>query len=495
MGVPGFFAWLLHKYNNILSENINDEVDIFYIDANCLFHPICLELVKEDKISNNSKLEKKMISNIIEYIDYLIDFVKPKHIFLAVDGVAPMAKINQQKKRRYKTMLETEMKNKIKMKYGIISTQKWSNVAITPGTIFMKKLDKSLEEKYGNNDDVTYSSYKKCGEGEHKILEHIKKQNNKNCVIYGLDADLIFLSLTNPHNTIYLLREKNQINTSELNNNLTYVSMDIARKSYVEQISKVIKNIQNFDIEIDEKNIINDFIFICYLLGNDFVPNLEEINIKNNGVDILIKTYANIFLNKKKYLLDVSENRVKINNGFLVDFIKYLSHVPQKPYKQYQKTYIGTDPIEKEIFELDNLITFDNEYMIKYNIRTCDDYYKIYFNTDINTIISEYLTGLVWVSNYYFIGCPSWNWYYPYTKAPLLRDMINYFNITMINLNNIRFDYGNPLKPSEQLLLVIPPKYKYIIPEKYRQKMADNNTIIKIDVTGKDMLWKCDIVM
>lgn len=495
MGVPGFFAWLLHKYDDILMEHVNDDIDIFYIDANCLFHPICLELVKEDKITDNEKLEEKMIDNIIDYINYLVDFVKPKHTFLAVDGVAPMAKINQQKKRRYKTMLETEMKNKIKMKYGIIKTQKWTNIAITPGTVFMRKLDKSLSEIYGKNDNITYSSYKKCGEGEHKILEHIKKQNDKKCVIYGLDADLIFLSLTNPHNTIYLLREKNQINTTTSDNNLTYVSMDITRKSYVDQISRVIRNIQKYDIELDEKKIINDFIFICYLLGNDFVPNLEEINIKNNGIDTLISAYANIFLNKKKYLLDVSEDRVKISNGFFVDFIKYLSRVPIRQHRPYQKTYMGSDPIEKELFELDNLITFDPEYMVKYNISTCADYYKIYFDTDINTIIANYLTGLVWISNYYFIGCPSWNWYYPYTKAPLLIDIIDYFNTTIINLNNIRFDYGRPLKPSEQLLLVVPPKYKAIVPEKYRQKMQNINTNIKIDVTGKDMLWKCDIIM
>ncbi len=38
-----------------------------------------------------------MIDRIIKYINYIIKFVNPSdNIFIAVDGVAPIAKINQQ---------------------------------------------------------------------------------------------------------------------------------------------------------------------------------------------------------------------------------------------------------------------------------------------------------------------------------------------------------------------------------------------------------------
>ena len=90
---------------------------------------------------------------------------------------------------------ESNKKNKIK----------WSNAVITPGTIFMEKLHNELKEYSRNNKiTTTYSSYHECGEGEHKILQHIKQNKPSNSVIYGLDADLIFLSLASEIDNIFL---------------------------------------------------------------------------------------------------------------------------------------------------------------------------------------------------------------------------------------------------------------------------------------------------
>ena len=50
---------------------------------------------------------------------------------------------------------------------------------------------------YNGNKKIYFSSASTPGEGEHKLLQHIKKANNNfKYVVYGLDADLIFLSLT-----------------------------------------------------------------------------------------------------------------------------------------------------------------------------------------------------------------------------------------------------------------------------------------------------------
>ena len=112
MGVPGFVAWLYknHKNTNFIFKQLfklnnlstNDDIRInevkhLLIDANCLIHPqarkVCLEnplLVEK----NLELLEKKIIKQVINYIELLINEIKPSEsIYIAIDGVAPMGKI------------------------------------------------------------------------------------------------------------------------------------------------------------------------------------------------------------------------------------------------------------------------------------------------------------------------------------------------------------------------------------------------------------------
>lgn len=39
--------------------------------------------------------------------------------------------------------------------------------------------------------------------------------------------------------------------------------------------------------------------------------------------------------------------------------------------------------------------------------------------SNLNALITSYIEGLMWTFQYYYIGCPSWDWYYPYYYAPL----------------------------------------------------------------------------
>ena len=149
MGVPGFFVWLMkHNVHNNIILNTLDNIHNLYFDANCLFHPKCFDILKlHSKITDVTKLEELMIDRILKYIDYIINFVKPtEKVYIAVDGVAPIAKINQQRKRRYKSVIDKEYNEKLQKKYNIQKNNSWSNIVITPGTDFMKKLDIAIEE-------------------------------------------------------------------------------------------------------------------------------------------------------------------------------------------------------------------------------------------------------------------------------------------------------------------------------------------------------------
>ena len=196
MGVPGFFAWVLKNYkkNNIVINSIDVDggIDVLYLDANCLFHPQCFKTLEHfADWTNESIIEKKMMKRIIAYIDFLHDYVGPKELYISVDGVAPMAKMNQQRKRRYRSGDDTELRNQLKIKHGRPIGKPWSNTLITPGTEFMERLHqfilKYMRTKKGVK--ITYSSYHTAGEGEHKILQDIKirlKTNKKEIIKFGI---------------------------------------------------------------------------------------------------------------------------------------------------------------------------------------------------------------------------------------------------------------------------------------------------------------------
>lgn len=519
MGVPGFFGWLLRNFKNkILLKKLDKRPSHLYIDANCLFHPECFKTIDNNPdIINLDELENLMFNNIIEYLDLIEKYVNPKQLmFIAVDGVVPMSKVNQQRKRRYKSTEENMMKNKLKDKHKIKYNNIWSNVKITPGTLFMEKLHKKLLSHYEKKSSKSkisyiYSSYHTTGEGEHKILQHIKKNNNKincnNVVIYGLDADLIFLSLTCNIDNIYLLREtQNVTNSNDFNTVMIYASMCNTKQIYNKLINdmcdkRIIKSNQNI-------NFINDFIFICFLLGNDFLPHFSSLDIHNGGLDYIIKSYITTYEYRQDLLID--KKNLEINNEFFIDLINDLASYEDIIFKKMllnKKKFInkGTTEYEKELWEYENKKYYDP---IKLGVDNHSNYkfryYEYYFNVKehqeefIDNLVRLYLQGIVWVYNYYFNKCKSWRWFYPYSYAPFLSDIYSYIVKHNINLNDITFNKDKPIKIMEQLITVIPPIYSNILPEKYQYYTTNEKSQIidlypikyKIDTLYKDKYWK-----
>ena len=187
MGVPGFFAWLLKKYkksNFILKRSDVGSLDYLLIDMNCMIHPVCFETLAQNKIDvdkvNMEKLEAKMRNNVIAYLENTISQASPtKGIYIAIDGVAPVAKMKQQRLRRYKSVSDKALYDKIRAKHNKPNPLHWNNSAITPGTEFMHLLTLKLEDwasKYSKKYklEIIFSSSNVPGEGEHKLLQYIR---------------------------------------------------------------------------------------------------------------------------------------------------------------------------------------------------------------------------------------------------------------------------------------------------------------------------------
>lgn len=529
MGVPGFFLWLWKKYKSkkfVLSkaDYHNNTTDYFLLDMNCMIYPVCFETLKELNYKYNDnvdidRLENKMINNVIIYLEKLIEFAEPKKgIYLAIDGVAPVAKMKQQRLRRYKSINDKKLFDIIRKKHNKELPFFWNNSAITPGTKFMKKLTDKLNnwcKNYINKDklEIIFSSSDIPAEGEHKILQYIKQKaiNNDTYVVYGLDADLIFLMLTLSStgiNNIYLMRKSQQMESKDKSNGINFVSIDIMKDCIFDTVQHIVNN----KIILNKSNVTDDFIFICYLMGNDFLPHIPALDIYSNAIDKLLECYAeNVLLNG--YII----NKNSINNDAYYNFISKLALNEEKTimenygYKKKKYSCQSTDPFDIEMHKIEHLnfkindpINLGEGPMSDWRERFYNHYYHTSNNKEeldefSDKMVYHYNIGLKWVAMYYFDKCPSWDWYYPYDHAPFLNDMAK----NKFNFNNIKFNIGTSLSPYEQLLIVLPKETSYLLPKRLRKIMTNINGSashlypdkFELDMIGKKKYWMCSPIL
>lgn len=531
MGIPGFFGWLMRKYNRntFVSSTIGREVDALYVDANCMLHPSCFKILSKDDSGTIDELEERMISQCIDDLDYLIKFVCPKKkLYIAVDGTAPFSKINQQRKRRYKSLYDTQIKNDIKRNLSQHETPtKWTNASITPGTEFMEKLHNALlgyVRTLKCPKTVIYSSYHTPGEGEHKIFDHIRENPDTHIkVVYGLDADLIFLAMTNPSN-IFLIREEQEVGQSTNDEQLyTYVNVNTIIRCFHEQLYELMAQKSTCANNFGEMDVTNDIIFICYLLGNDFIPHIPTIDIKHHGMEMILDSYITTYAKHRIQLVNISHHEkntrteITINVVFFDDFISHLSTLEKHWLETFddfnknppRKPDGGFDtPYDERIWQLENMLLIRSDDVYKRHIGTFDDwkfrYYEHYFGCSesqeqtVSDVCQNYLDGITWIARYYFGRCPSWTWTYNYSHAPFLSDISKFIKTQHYNINNISFDVGNPVDSVTQLMCVIPTEYSFLLPKNYVEIMQSDLSIsymfphtFQLDTMNKDAFWKC----
>lgn len=368
MGVPAFYRWLSAKYPKIVSYlleqrnkvvdgvsipiNLEEpnpngsEYDNLYIDMNGLIHP-CSH--PEDREAPSS--EEEMYLNVTKYIDRLFAAVRPRRLlFLAVDGVAPRAKMNQQRSRRFRAAQEMRERNKMLEEVVLEMAQlglrippkaeEWDSNVITPGTEFMYNLSEYLWfyiiEKMNSNAawrkiKVIFSDASEPGEGEHKIMNFIRAQRaqpnydpNQRHILHGLDADLIMLALATHECHFSILREevvfgrqdkdrlRNEAQTlldETSGGNAAAASSLNPKDEWVFKKPLQVLNIATLreylyhefscletglPFEFDFERVIDDFVFMCFFVGNDFLPHLPSLDIRDGAIDFLIESYKSI---------------------------------------------------------------------------------------------------------------------------------------------------------------------------------------------------------
>jgi 5'-3' exoribonuclease 1 len=501
MGIPSFFSYIVKNHPDIIKKLQNNTIQInnLYLDCNSIIY---------DVVHNTdfSKLVDTDVNTIIKSvcskIDEYIGLIKPDNsVFIAFDGVAPVAKLEQQRSRRYKSAYQNFITKTIYNK--VDATDPWNTTAITPGTKFMSHLNTSIQ-KYFNNPkkynlkNIILSTSENPGEGEHKLFQYIRdhpeKHKNETTVIYGLDADLIMLSINHLpiSKNIYLFRETPhfiQSISSELEPNATYL-LDIP-----ELAEKITLNMNNgFELsKIQQKNRIYDYIFICFFLGNDFMPHFPSINIRTGGVDKMINAYKATIGSTNENL--VFDNKIIWRN--VRKLIQYLSELEHDNFKQEMKLrnkierkYIPNSTPEEKLKKFESVPIYERqvEKMIDpFKPGWEERYYKQLFDVEyseerIKSICINYLEALEWTTKYYTTGCSDWRWCYKYNYPPLLKDLIHYvpyFDTEFVSQNET-----GPVTALVQLCYVLPLQSLSLLPNSlYANLMKEHPEWYKSDCT------------
>ena len=300
MGIPSYFSYIVKNHSEIIQKYIKNllEVHHLYLDCNSIIYDIYNKL-NLDIITESITIQ--IIQGVISKIEDYIKIIEPSQtVIIAFDGVAPVAKLEQQRSRRYKSSYQNNISNMFLKKNKVDA---WNTTAITPGTIFMSELNETVKNWFDSKKtqemgvkEIIISGSNKVGEGEHKIYDFIRKNPSKHStettVVYGLDADLIMLSMNHlPISPkIFLFRETPhfiQSIDSSLEPNSNYF-LDIPELSI--RIIQYMNNDESFSIE-SQKNKIYDYIFLCFFLGNDFLPHFPALNIRTGGIDKLLNAY------------------------------------------------------------------------------------------------------------------------------------------------------------------------------------------------------------
>jgi 5'-3' exonuclease len=469
MGIPYYFYYLTKKYHNIIVRELPKRINIYAIDFNGIIHP---EAAKETN-------ENQLIINLWNKINNYNDLYKPNKLIICIDGVAPFAKIIQQRKRRYLTFYKNTIDKTV---------SKWDTNAISPGTTFMNNLDDFIIKN--NKDKYIFSGSNEAGEGEHKIFKIIndidEKENEEPIIINGLDADLIILSLISGKKNIYLMREnKDQI---------TYVNIDNLKLAIISELEP------KWHIE-NTIDLIESYCVMCSILGNDFIPHILNLNIKSGGLDKLINI-TEIAIRTNGPL--VEDN--KINQNTLTEIFNLIAE---------NEDIEIIDLVNKEIEKKPRDFTLKSqEYAIKNKDSVLFDmynnskkwryyYYKKLFDININSdsayisnASNNYIKGIYWTYNYYKKFDLDYNWYYPYNYPPTVKDISNYLKVNIIQPIKLN---GTYLQPKIQLLLILPIDSINLIDKSMQKYMTDISFGLKylypieykIQTLFKNHLWEC----
>jgi len=527
MGIFEFGRWL-NSYiktkkpgNNIIINDIRSlgPISKLALDLPGVFHDSAAKTYKYGDYADKKEqerlkqrdpisLEADLRHTIKDKMTEIVSKFRPKdQLIIEADGVAPLAKITQQRSRRYKASLGRDPEN----------PPLFDSNQITPGTRLMQEINFSIYDWIANNRDLfpstsgkisysnlIYSSHLTRGEGEHKLFKRIRDKQmpflGAPTIFYGADGDLIMLSLASDLPQIYLSRESYE----EL------INIDALRAELVSDLT------MGRHYKADQKCLIQDFILMVYLMGNDFLPCVSAFSDIAYDIGLMILCYTQYMGENKGTITDAN------GNISWSKFSLFLSKITKYEVDLLEKSAGTPSIVKSRIFDqtTKKVPKMENGKPVEASVKTNEKDYNgkifskwvkmpVYSATidfksfreewydnalnprsdegnallelleipnfsemDITNMTFEYLKGLQWMLLYYTKGheAISNKYFYRYNYAPLLSDIakaageVGEYSL----VEEVTFKESDPIfNPIHQLLVTLPPSSFEFIPEAY----------------------------
>ena len=514
---------MIQSITGITSKTRTHAPKLFGLDLNCAIYHCVHKLQKRTPYNPEQRIrwESSLIDSVIAYIKQIRDIVKPTEmLYIGVDGVAPMAKIKQQRMRRFKSAVAAEEEARIKNEAAGKPANtpllpRWDTNAITPGTNFMTNLATALR-LYESSDrsHIVVSPADQPGEGEQKLMEYIRRHEYDDIVIYGLDADLIVLAVWHSAEgvrRIDLFREETEFSGGVKENALgeeQFLYLDI---------SKICDTmITNYSRAERRTDFLRDFVGIMNLLGNDFVPHGLSVKIKAEGIEILLEMYktmdtdANLVIHTDagwEYNIDVLRNFVsRIAEQEPTQILKAIrtkldarvgASNSKSDVEQAMARYNDL-PVEWAAEKsLIRKVTVEGREkpvsMLVDNWRGLYDE-KAFFGAEANHVVKYYLESLAWTLAYYSGAAVDMHWYFPWPLPPRFETIAKALETTTVL--RIPSTSRVALKPVEQLAMVLPQSSFNLLPSEYAEllKQFPQYWPVAWDSYsfGRRFLWECE---
>jgi 5'-3' exonuclease len=517
MGIPSYYRRLVDKLPTLITKAHPGAIDWLWMDFNCLIYH-CLrapELRPYPGEAGRVAWEDELLAAVVRYTERVVGEVAPKEgVYIAVDGVVPLAKMRQQRLRRFKSSYEKAKETVAGPLPGEgLALPKgqgqdvppWDSNAITPGTAFMSRLRSTLDGAIAKSGlPWKLSSADEPGEGEHKLMCEWRSGTYKGSryAVYGLDADLIVLSLLNQDTLhqaaapvdVWLFREDADLEEGAADTTFSWFDIQVLRQQLRTDLG----------IAAGSCVTLRDYCFAMSFLGNDFLPVSLSLKMREDGHEELLAALRRL----RCPLLDPRTDAIRVDGlrelvgGFADAEEGRVRKSVDRKRMLYTRTTeeLGLGEPNWAIGQFVEGCLLNGEERPRLREGWQETYRGMFLGRVKGAVAAEaYLHGIQWIWSYYRGETVCYNWMYPWNMPPLWMDVAAWLTkrgeLPAVGAPVLQ---AGDVTTLEQLCLVLPPRSANLVPVAglHRRFAAAAPWLFPVSFgfhsAGKRWFWECE---